>query len=404
MKAIVVTLCACALLLAAGSPLAGTEEAMTAYRALDFDKAAGLFEEAIASDQDNADLHAWLALTLWRQNDPEGAEARALEALEIDPDNTFAHTILGKVYNPQHISVEGADAGKAWKHLRQAVELDPANGDAWCMVWSEALRRGDTEMERRSLESFVQTEFFTPCVFNYARWMLEQLPQNALLLTNGDLDTYPTVALQTVEGIRPDVAVVNLSLLNLSWYIDLVCERYGIPEPVENTESLGPLWREGARILVNQQVAEAWREMATGGEFPRPIAVAVTVSLDRVWWTDEPEYTFQGPFFLLGHDGGVDIERVRQSLAAADALDFGGPTLNPRDTSPLRDGAGVLTNVTAAALQLTQAYLDADRPQDAYQSALWAERFEGKTRANRLADVEKFKETAKRAMDEKSAD
>jgi hypothetical protein len=66
-----------------------------------------------------------------------------------------------------------------------------------------------------------------------ARDYLESCEKNAILITFGDNDTYPLWYAQEVEGVRPDIRIINYSLLGIDWYANQLRYKVNQSDPID---------------------------------------------------------------------------------------------------------------------------------------------------------------------------
>ncbi|HEY7767031.1 hypothetical protein [Longimicrobium sp.] len=317
-------------------------DALQPYWHHQYGAAAGQVRALAERPGASAETHAWLAEVYRRLDERTEARREAHRAVAMGDCASFAHTVLGDLYNPQLSSWDEANADSAWAHYRAAVACDPADGGAWMAIHMEALRRDDRQAAEQALRRLHEAGFFSGSALAYNRWVLESLPRGSILLTNGDLDTYPALVLQLAEGVRPDVAVVNVGLLDAAWYAGSVSRAHDLPLPlpVEQLDTITPEYVDSTAAVkyIAYRVVQSWVRSAREGRMQRPVVFARTGD-PTLLGVHMDSLVSLGTGYRIpsaGERAGVDLDAVDAALARVVPADYATPAFTPGDRSVVR--------------------------------------------------------------------
>ena len=127
------------------------------------------------------------------------------------------------------------DNTEGMQYLERAVAMDPSFLDPWFALIIHYMQRDEMEKMDVALRHLLEWNAVSEVIMDYSYNMLAGLRDNAILITNGDNDTYPGWILTRLMNYRPDVQIVNRSLLNFEWY-PLEVIRKGVPRFITSDE------------------------------------------------------------------------------------------------------------------------------------------------------------------------
>jgi tetratricopeptide (TPR) repeat protein len=295
------------------------------------DKVVSMRIDILAPEQYRALRDAWRAYAHEHPRDPEAwAElakaaryakdpadsclAYARRAVEVGPNSASAHAVLGLMLCPLYTPGR-EDATVSVNELERALALDPSIEDPHYTLWVLKEMAGRHDEAVVHLRALVERGHMPEFLLDLAYNMLVAVEPNAVILTNGDNDTYPPLALQETKGYRTDVSIVNLSLLNTAWYRKAL--RAGarrVPVPPLDDAKGGPVAAEAVAGLVKALQEDGWS---------RPLYVSTTVPSS--FWKLPNKLSLEGVVYRVlpepGEDREMDIPKMRRNLGDLYRLD-----------------------------------------------------------------------------------
>ena len=221
------------------------------------------WREYIDRHGETADALVNLGMAQRYSGEMEAAIAAGKRAVELEPDDPKALNFYAII-----LSVSGEDTAEALKLLEKCRALAPDYGDALTTLAATHLRGGGLEKASAVCKTIFERRIVSRPIQDYAYNMLIGLPEGAVLVTNGDSDTFPPLALQAGMGLRPDVVVVNRILLNLPAYGDSLLREHPSLRP------RGALKAE-ASANASRSIIERW---LVEGKAPLYFAVSVNMN------------------------------------------------------------------------------------------------------------------------------
>ena len=292
--------------------------------------------------------------------DMDEVREKVRQAVNLEPDNPEALYYLGFFLS---MIYDSPDYGKGIAFIEKSMEMDATFPDPHYVLWTHYLKLGKYEEADRQLVQLFEMRAIPSPLLDFAYNLLVSVEKDGILFTNGDNDTYPPVLLQTVKNVRPDVTIVNQSLLHTTWYGAYLRDRYGKLPIRHDDEALDKLMGEVGGKEYGKSMFLHIIEEAT--KVDRPLYFAVTIADMR---GQEGHLTLEGIVYRWNEqakpqgDGSeipVDLARCEENIRDAYRLDSMTDWLLDWTRHPAV--ARLMTNYVALYGKLAQEYCDTGR-------------------------------------------
>jgi hypothetical protein len=127
---------------------------------------------------------------------------------------------------------------EAVAYLKKAYNLKPEEQELWDDMLCEAIIANDDASKLLFSKKLSEKKIYSDAEMEYNRNVLNSVERNGVLITHGNVDTYPIIMLQQLYALRTDVQVICLDWYGSQRYLNTTKQLLGLKEGKLNKDDL----------------------------------------------------------------------------------------------------------------------------------------------------------------------
>jgi len=213
-----------------------------------FDTTPALYADLVKRYPQSAEAHLGLSMTYRYTGSRDTARTEARKAYELDSAAAgvllnYADLIVPVRNGPIPDMTDSARFAESDRFcLKAAASTHRFNAHANVQLLASYMVRARLADAWYQASELSRKRYYPQPLLDFAHNLLVGLEPNAILITNGDNDTYPPWVVQQAKNpFRPDVTVANMTLLNAPAVVRMLRDSLGLPvsltdEEIDNLE------------------------------------------------------------------------------------------------------------------------------------------------------------------------
>lgn len=160
-----------------------------------------------------------------------------------------------KTFVPQSFEYNLVEWMQSWNdpakenYLLKAYQLDSNRNELISHMVNYGEVNRNLKMRDKYSKQWLESNLASNGLLQYANNMLQSVDENAIIMTEGDNDTYPLWQLQSI-GIRKDVYVINASLIQVDDYRNKLFAELKLPPISDTINTKSGATLQNAQIII----------------------------------------------------------------------------------------------------------------------------------------------------------